>query len=113
NAKKPPSRIPKGSGTGACVCSGLPRSAHHVDVDVDGSVDDRLGVGLVEQVHQDLAVLQGDAGIGGQGIAVDELAVGGGDVQQGAVGDDVRVHSHGAITQAQPGRAAACPGVIA
>ena len=61
-------------------------SLHHVDVHLNGSIDYALGVGLVEQVHKDLALLHGNAGIGSHRIAVHELAVGGGDIQLGAVG---------------------------
>ena len=57
-------------------------SAHDVDVDVDGAVDDRLRIGLIEQVHEDAAILHGDAGVGGYRVAIDEAAVGGGDIQQ-------------------------------
>lgn len=52
-------------------------------------------------------------GVGGYGVAVDELAIGGGDVELGAVGDHVRVHSHGAIAQTQTGRALAGTGIVA
>ena len=48
--------------------------------DRNGSIDHALGVGLVEQVHKDLALLHGNAGIGSHRIAVHELAVGGGDI---------------------------------
>ena len=51
-------------------------SVHHVDVHLNGSIDHALGVGLVEQVHKDLALLHGNAGIGSHRIAVHELAVG-------------------------------------
>ena len=50
-------------------------SAHNVDIDLNGTVDDAFGVGLVEQVYKELPLLDGDAGVGGYGIAVDELAV--------------------------------------
>ena len=73
-------------------------SAHDVDVDVDGAVDYRLRIGLIEQVHEDAAILHGDAGVGGYRVAIDEAAVGGGDIQQGSVGDDIRVNGHGAVT---------------
>ena len=88
-------------------------SANDINVDLDGTVDDRLGVGLIEQIHEDLALLDRNAGIGGDGIAVDEAAVGGGDIQQGAVGDDAGVHGHGAVAQTQARRALAALGVIA
>ena len=35
-------------------------SVHNVNIDLDRPIDDRLGVGLVEQVHEDLALLNGD-----------------------------------------------------
>ena len=89
------------------------RSAYHVNIHLDGTVDDALGIGLIEQVHQDLPLLHRNAGVGGHGIAVDELAVGGGDVQQRAVGDHVRVHRHGAVAQAQAGGTLAGLGVVA
>ena len=59
-------------------------SVYHVDIDLNGAVDNAFGVGLVEQVYKDLPFLDGDAGIGGYGVAVDELAVGGSDVELGA-----------------------------
>ena len=75
-------------------------SVHNVNIDLDGAIDDRLGVGLIEQVHKDVAVLQGNAGIGGHRVAVNKAAIGGGDIQQGTVRDDTWVHGHGAIAQA-------------
>ena len=63
-------------------------SVHNVNIDLDRPIDDRLGVGLVEQVHEDLALLNGDAGVGRDGVAVNEAAIGGSDIQQGTVGDD-------------------------
>ena len=80
------------------------RISHDIDVDVDGAVDDRLRIGLIEQIHEDSAILHGDAGVGGYRVAIDEAAVGGGDIQQGAVGDDIGVNGHGAVTQTQTGR---------
>ena len=88
-------------------------SVHHVNVDLNGSVDDRLGIRLIEQIHKDLAVLQGDAGIGGHRIAVDKAAVGGRDIQQGAVRDDAGIDSHRAVAQPQPRRTLAALGIIA
>ena len=35
-------------------------SAYNVNVDLNGSIDDRLCVGLIEQIHQDLALLHRD-----------------------------------------------------
>ena len=61
-------------------------SAHNVDVDLNGTVDHALGVGLIEQVYQDLALLHRNAGVGGHCVAIHELAVGGSDIQLGAVG---------------------------
>ena len=60
-------------------------SAHNVDVDLNGAVDNAFGVGLVEQVYKDLPLLDGDAGIGGYGVAVDELAVKRDDIKLGSV----------------------------
>ena len=88
-------------------------SVHNVNIDLDRPIDDRLGVGLVEQVHEDLALLNGDAGVGRDGVAVNEAAIGGSDIQQGAVGDDVRVHGDRAVAQAQTGRALAGLGIVA
>ena len=88
-------------------------SAHDVDVDVDSAVDDRLRISLIEQVHEDAAILHGDTGVGGYRVAIDEAAVGGGDIQQGAVGDDIGVNGHGAVTQTQTGRTLARLGIIA
>ena len=48
-------------------------SVHNVDVDLNGAVDDAFGVGLVEQVYKDLPFLDGDAGIGGYGVAETNL----------------------------------------
>ena len=88
-------------------------SVHNVNIDLDRPIDDRLGVGLVEQVHEDLALLNGDAGVGRDGVAVNEAAIGRSDIQQGAVGDDVRVHGDRAVAQAQTGRALAGLGIVA
>ena len=88
-------------------------SAYNVDIDLNGAVDNAFGVGLVEQVYKDLPLLDGDAGVGGYRVAIDEAAVGGGDIQQGAVGDDIGVNGHGAVTQTQTGRALARLGIIA
>ena len=88
-------------------------SVHNVNIDLDCPIDDRLGVGLVEQVHEDLAILNGDAGVGRDGVTVNEAAIGGSDIQQGAVGDDVRVHGNRAVAQAQTGRALAGLGIVA
>jgi len=50
-------------------------SAYNVNVDLNGSIDDRLCVGLIEQIHQDLALLHRDTGVGGNGITVNKAAV--------------------------------------
>ena len=88
-------------------------SAYNVNVDLNGSVDDRLCVGLIEQVHQDLALLHRDTGVGGNGITVNKAAVRGSDVQQRAIGDDAGVNGNGAVAQAQARRALARAGIIA
>ena len=48
-------------------------SAYNVNVDLNGSIDDRLCVGLIEQIHQDLALLHRDTGVSGNGITVENM----------------------------------------
>lgn len=88
-------------------------SAYNVNVDLNGSIDDRLCVGLIEQIHQDLALLHRDTGVGGNGITVNKAAVRGSDVQQRAIGNDAGVNGNGAVAQAQARRALARAGIIA
>lgn len=88
-------------------------SAYNVNVDLNGSVDDRLCVGLIEQIHQDLALLHRDTGVGGNGITVNKAAVRGSDVQQRAIGNDAGINGNGAVAQAQARRALARAGIIA
>lgn len=54
----------------------LPGSlSYHINIDLLHRVHQRLLIGLIEEVHEGCAALQGAAGVGGDGVAVDQPAI--------------------------------------